>query len=374
MKTGSLALILSIAWSAPARAHDPGLSAIELASAVDGIVAAHLTFSWIDVARLVPLDADGDGQVSAAELVAARPVLERLALDALEVRLDGRTLTPSEPRAELDASGAVHLRVRFRDAGWTTRGLAAPPQRGADLLVRARLLDRLPRGHRTYVAFHDADGALRGERVLGAGVDVVALQTEPAFAAVAGPETSHAFRRFLVLGIEHILTGYDHLAFLLALLVAGGSLRGAVGIITSFTVAHSLTLALATFGLMHLPSHVTEALIAASIVYVGLENLVRREHARRWLLTFGFGLVHGFGFASVLRDLGIGARGPGAAVPLFSFNVGVEIGQITIALLTLPVIWKLGRRPGFAACTVPACSVVVALLGAWWLLQRTLLA
>jgi hydrogenase/urease accessory protein HupE len=215
---------------------------------------------------------------------------------------------------------------------------------------------------------------LRSERLLGTGLDGFVLDDATATPSRTPLESPRSFRRFLTLGIEHILTGYDHLAFLFALLVAGGTFGSAARIITSFTLAHSLTLALATFGLVHLPSWLAEPLIAASIVYVGLENLFRRDHGRRWLLTFGFGLVHGFGFASVLRELGIGAGGSGAAVPLFSFNAGVEIGQIAIALLTLPAIWKLSRRPAFETRAVPACSILVALLGAWWLVQRTLLA
>ncbi len=379
-RTLGLTLVLWLAWSAPARAHDPGLSALELRPEGDAL-AARLTLSWLDAARLVPLDADGDGSVSPTELEAARPALEALALGAIEVRLAGRTLSPSEPRIELDASGAVHLWLLFRSPAGTQKPPSAATHTpdgliaaGTGLQVRVLLLERLPRGHRTYLSLRDPGGALLTERVLGAGVDSFGFETEPAGPAVAPPEGPHSFRQFLTLGIEHILTGYDHLAFLLALLVAGGSLRSAAKIITSFTVAHSLTLALATFGLVHLPSRVTEPLIAASIVYVGLENVFQREHAKRWLLTFGFGLVHGFGFASVLRDLGIGARGLGAAVPLFSFNFGVEIGQISIALLTLPVIWQLSRRPSFATRTVPACSITVALLGSWWLLQRTVLA
>src|SRR6185295_17497952 len=124
-----------------------------------------------------------------------------------------------------------------------------------------------------------------------------------------------SYGAFVLLGIEHILTGYDHLIFLLGLLLAGASFKNVAKIITSFTVAHSITLALSTFDLVRIPSAVVEPLIAVSIVYVGLENIFRRDLKWRWLLTLGFGLVHGFGFASALRSLGIGS-GTGAAMPL----------------------------------------------------------
>jgi hypothetical protein len=102
-----------------------------------------------------------------------------------------------------------------------------------------------------------------------------------------------------------------------------------------------------------------------------VENLLRRgEPKGRWLLTFAFGLMHGFGFASVLRDLGVGANGSGVAMPLFAFNLGVEIGQLTIAAILLPIIWKLRQQEMFMRRVVPACSVVVAMLGAWWFVQR----
>jgi hypothetical protein len=156
-------------------------------------------------------------------------------------------------------------------------------------------------------------------------------------------------------------------------MIAGASFRAAAKIITSFTVAHSITLALATLDMVRISPGVVEPLIAASIVYVGVENIFRRDLNRRWLLTFGFGLAHGFGFASVLKELGIGAGGVSAAVPLVSFNLGVEMGQIAIASLALPIIWKLRDRPAFAARYAPACSALISLTGAIWFIERTLL-
>ena len=113
-----------------------------------------------------------------------------------------------------------------------------------------------------------------------------------------------------------------------------------------------------------------EPLIAASIMYVGIENIIRRDLDRRWLLAFAFGLVHGCGFASVLRELGIGADGTGVAAPLLSFNLGVELGQLALAALVLPVIWRLKRRESYQLRYAPACSLSVALAGAYWLAER----
>ena len=182
------------------------------------------------------------------------------------------------------------------------------------------------------------------------------------------------FWGFLELGIRHIWTGYDHLLFLAGLLIVCRRLRAIVGIVTAFTVAHSLTLGLAATNAVNLPDRVVEPLIATSILFVGAENLIRRgtEPKGRWAVAFAFGLVHGFGFASVLREMGLGANGRGIALPLFGFNLGVEVGQITIAAIALPVIWQSRKKPGFIRRGVPIISSVVAATGLYWLLERTL--
>jgi hypothetical protein len=113
-----------------------------------------------------------------------------------------------------------------------------------------------------------------------------------------------------------------------------------------------------------------EPLIALSIVYVGLENILRREPQHRALLTFSFGLVHGLGFASVLRDAGVGSTSAGMAMPLLSFNFGVELGQIALAAMALPLIWKLRRQPRFAGAYLPACSTLITLAGVYWFIER----
>jgi hydrogenase/urease accessory protein HupE len=177
------------------------------------------------------------------------------------------------------------------------------------------------------------------------------------------------------LGVEHILTGYDHLLFLGGLLIACRSLRTMLGVVTSFTVAHSVTLALAGLGFVRLSSGIVEPLIAASIVFVGVENLWARDEPRfRWALTFAFGLIHGFGFAGVLGELGLGQGGTSLVLPLFAFNLGVEAGQLAVALVVLPLLLWLRRRGWFDKRALYATSLAVALLGAHWLAERTVFA
>ncbi len=349
---------LWLGTAAFAAVHDPGLSAADFRFAADRLVA-HLTFARVDIEPLVLIDADGDGHVTPAELAAARPRLVGLAREALEVWFDGRGVPPSDVTAALDESNGVHLRLSF---------FFGRP--GEHVRLRSAILARMARGHRQYLSLEDRAGNVLAERMLDATADGLELRLTEAVAVVGA---ARSFRQFLVLGVEHILTGYDHLAFLLALLLVIASFRTAAVIITSFTLAHSLTLALATLDVARLPSRLVEALIAVSIVYVGLENVVRRTPSRRWLVTFGFGLVHGFGFASALRALGIGSGGGGIAVPLFSFNLGVELGQMTLAGAALPCIWKLRHHPAFVSKAVPACSVLVSLAGLYLLIKRTVL-
>jgi hydrogenase/urease accessory protein HupE len=200
------------------------------------------------------------------------------------------------------------------------------------------------------------------------------VETPQIYFGILAGEPEPGFWAFLKLGIAHIWTGYDHLLFLLGLLVVCRSFRSIVWIISSFTVAHSLTLALATLNLVDLPSRVVEAMIAGSICYVGVENLVRRgaDPKGRWALTFAFGLVHGLGFASVLRSLGIGSNGEGIALPLFAFNLGVEVGQIAIAAIFLPIVWQLRKNPAFLRIGIPIISGIVAAVGLYWFLERAI--
>jgi hydrogenase/urease accessory protein HupE len=308
---------------------------------------------------LVEVDGDRNGEITAGEMASARSNLETLAASSLELRVDDRLVSPANVEVQLDDSDAIHFRLGF------------DKESESHLEVRSLLIDRLPRGHRQYVAITDIEGNRVTERVLDSKETVFDLNFGERTASIEPPAS---FSQFLLLGVEHILTGYDHLVFLVGLLIAGVSFRSAATIITSFTIAHSLTLALATLDVVRIAPGVVEPLIAVSIVYVGVENVFRRELKRRWLLTFGFGLIHGFGFASVLNELGIGGSGAsGAALPLLSFNLGVELGQIAIAAIVWPVIWKLREKPSFGSRFVPACSMLIALAGGLWLIERTMM-
>ncbi len=192
------------------------------------------------------------------------------------------------------------------------------------------------------------------------------------------------FAGFVKSGVLHIVLGFDHLAFLLALLVGitverrehrwrSRSLRAALSdtlaIVTSFTVAHSLTLIAASLGWIRLPSMLVESAIALSIVYVAIENLWRPNASSRWLLTFGLGLIHGVGFASMLEVM---LPPDDVLVPLLAFNLGVELGQLCIVLVVLPLLIACARRAprAYHRWIVISGSLVLAVLGMIWLFER----
>jgi len=185
------------------------------------------------------------------------------------------------------------------------------------------------------------------------------------------------FTSFVGLGFDHIRTGYDHLAFLLALLVASRRLRTIVGVVTAFTLAHSLTLAAAALGWVHLPARFVELAIALSIAYVACDNLLRKEARNPALEAFAFGLLHGLGFAGFLGEALAGE--PLVITALFGFNIGVELGQLAVVLALVFVFalvfrtWKRTAPPdsGLAPRAVRlATSAVVALLGFYWFVER----
>ena len=148
-------------------------------------------------------------------------------------------------------------------------------------------------------------------------------------------------------------------------------LRSILTVITCFTVAHSITLALAALDIVRLPGRIVEPMIAASIAYVGIENLFRGDSPKwRSLIAFSFGLVHGLGFADALRELGVNSGRFGIIVPLVGFNLGVEVGQLCVAAIVLPILWNLRRNQVFVYRWVPVCSVAIAFAGSYWMVQR----
>jgi hydrogenase/urease accessory protein HupE len=231
--------------------------------------------------------------------------------------------------------------------------------------------------------FQDVDPTARHVAVIASnGAErelVLDRNTQEMALAASGTSLFDVIARFLAAGIEHIFLGYDHIAFLLAVILWGETLWPLVKVVTAFTIAHSITLSLAALQIFAIPSTIVEPAIAASIMFVAAENFFSRNIDRRWLVTFAFGLVHGFGFASALSEIGLPTN---ALVPaLAAFNIGVEIGQVAIVALVFPLLLladrimarggiSKGRRPSL----VYSCSAVIFALGLYWLIERTVSA
>lgn len=351
-----LALAFVFALTASfARAHDAGLSQAEIRLKPDALDVT-LIFAASESRLLLPSANPAGAPQAPLGFDEAKPQLLRVASTLCELRANGDPLDPRSADVQLAADDFVTFHLSY-------------PRPSGPVTFRALGFDRLSPDHRQFAVVIDEQDSEIATQLLNADHDTIAFT----LTATSAPAAAPTFAGFLRLGVEHIWTGYDHLLFLFALLVTCGSFRSIVTIISCFTLAHSLTLALATLDLVHLPARFVEPAIAASIVFVGLENLWRRgtEPRGRWALTFAFGLIHGFGFASVLRDLGVGAGGQGLAVPLVAFNLGVEFGQIAIAAIVLPLVWRLRRRERFVSVGIPALSSVVAAAGTYWLLERT---
>lgn len=259
---------------------------------------------------------------------------------------------------------------------------ADPPEPDADGVLFWIVWDCGPRpGGILYrnTLFHAENPLAVHNVLLLAGDDVVqdlltAEHTE-LWLTAPPPALSEVFARYTWSGIAHIFIGYDHVAFLIALLLWARRVWPIVKVVTAFTLAHSITLALAVLDVVSVPTSVVEPLIAVSIVWVAVENLVSRNIERRWRITFALGLVHGFGFAGVLRAFGLPSEALGLA--LAAFNVGVEIGQVAIVGIAVPVLLaldRLRRTEARSPALVRSASLVIAGLGLYWLVERTLLA
>jgi hydrogenase/urease accessory protein HupE len=297
--------------------------------------------------------------VTQAEFGRGQSQLETAVAREILIAADGKIVKDSSNHSRLDENNNIEVRLNFDAIGFSS------------LEIQSKIIASLPLGHRQYLQVQNSRGEAVFERLLSAAADRATVEMPDAHSSTSVLEAVSSFTNFLCLGVKHILTGYDHLLFLFGLLLVARGFLSSLGIITSFTIAHSITLAVATLHLVQIPSRIVEPLIAASIVFVGAENLLRGDipKARR-VVPFGFGLIHGFGFASALREAGVDSGTGGILLPLFSFNLGVEIGQIMVAALALPIIWKLRENPMFMARWAPACSAAVVLLGSFWFVQR----
>ena len=336
-------------------AHQAGLSRGEYR--LDGAMfTAEIILARADAALLAKrLDADGDGSISADEVRAARPALTKSLTPKLVIRGGSEECLGSVDDAFLVEEDGLSVRLNYL--------CPTPP---ASVHMRFDVLDVLAFGHR-HIARAESGSTMVEEVFFGTHREWD-LQPAATTTAAPRPASSKGLGAFFLLGIEHILLGYDHLVFLLGLVLVGGRWRSILLVITAFTLAHSITLGLAVLGVWAPSPRIVEPLIALSVAYVGVENQFVKDADNRWRITFPFGLIHGFGFAGALGEIQL----PKADVPkaLLGFNLGVEAGQLAILAVVLPLIVLARDRKWLEDRGIRRLSWAIAVLGLVWFVLR----
>ncbi len=366
IRVGLLWLFLAWLLSAPALAHKPSDSYLKITGG-----AEQLTAEWDialkDLEYLIGLDADQNGEITWGELKAQRQAITAHALSRLRVTADGR---------DCNLQVAELLVTRHSDGSYAVLALQIDgPGDAAVLNIHYNLLFDVDPTHRGLVLYNN--GALASTHVLSPSAQTLELQT-------GEYGLWKSLMDYIRVGVWHIWIGFDHILFLLSLLLSAvwvlrekswypaeafrPACRTVLKVVTMFTLAHSITLWLAVMEYVTLPGQLVEATIAFSIVITALNNLRPVLPLSSWAIAFVFGLVHGFGFANVLLDLGL--TNVTLAVSLLGFNVGVELGQIAIVAVFLPLAFMLRGTMLYRWAVFRIGSVLVAIIAGLWMYER----
>jgi len=357
-----LAVLVLLALSAPAHAHQTSIKYVEL-TVDSAVVDVAFKVAPGDVTEPMHLGSDARPKAAAAAASPDTPAyVERWLALAIPTNAGTLPCPASTPSASADADGFVVV-------SWRT--------------TCPRSIDTLVVDLGTFFAVDPRmEAIVRVGRAGSSDVTANVVRNGDSPATLRVGDISLA--RWVRYGMGHIYGGIDHISFVLALLLVvmlrrdpnwsiktpGATLRATATVVTAFTLAHSLTLIAAALGWVSLPSRLVESLIAASIAYTAAENIIRPDVEWRYALTFGFGLAHGLGFASALA---VDLPPSGVVPPLICFNVGVEIGQLTIVAVALPLFYVVARRLGaerYRRWVMPALLSVILAFGLVWLAQR----
>ena len=365
-----LAFLALALVTGPALAHKPSDSYLTLD--VDGdTVHVRWDVALRDLDYALDLDKDEDGRITWGEVEEQRSAIEAYAFARLGLRGDGDaqcTLVPSRRALAVVSHSDGTYAVLHRDARC--------PQRVHGLGIDYTLFFEVDPQHRAIVRI-DAPGSSRTQ-VLSKANHVLRFDLDEA-------GRLRQLKSIVEEGIFHIWTGYDHVLFLLALLLPSVLRREADGrwtpvarlqpalldvlrIVTAFTVAHSITLSLAALGVVTLPSRLVESVIAASVVLAAVNNVWPLLGKDRWVAAFLLGLMHGFAFSATLTDLDLPRSN--LLITLFGFNVGVEIGQLAIVVVFVPIAFAVRRTTAYRRWALVGGSVLIALLATVWLVER----
>jgi hypothetical protein len=366
-----LLLLVALVLHAGTWAHKPSDSYLTLRGAQG---SNDITVRWDialrDLDYVLDLDRDGNGALTWGEVRQRADEIARYATTRLELAAGGKACS-------WETGGPLML-DKHSDGTYAVLSLAAKCDNlAAGLKARYSLLFDVDPSHRGLIQWVSPGSTTSQALVFGteSAEQSLALQAQGAW---------ETLRQYVVEGTWHIWIGFDHILFLLSLLLPAvlvrrdkrwepaPSLRASVWevlkVVTAFTLAHSITLTLAALGVVSLPSRLVESIIAASVVVAALNNLRGTIEKRRWVMAFVFGLIHGFGFASVLADLGLPQDA--LVLALVGFNVGVELGQAAIVLAFVPVAFWLRTTQFYRKGVLVAGSLLIALIALWWFVQR----
>lgn len=310
--------------------------------------------------------ANGDGKPNLGQLHRHEREIDGLLLDKISLGSPGAPCRLDPGPIAVDLRGGEYFMIL--PFSGTCKSLSEPLQVGYDLMF-----DVDPQ-HRALIDVTHGNGVYSG----------IITPSEKVLQFGAGTNLRDTIAAYIVQGAHHIWIGYDHILFLFSLLLPAvllrmknkwlpvddlaGALWGMAKVVTAFTLAHSITLSVAAFGIVELPSRLVESAIAASVVVAAVNNIYPLITRRLWAVAFAFGLIHGFGFASVLNEFGLPADQKLAA--LFSFNVGVELGQLTIVAVVLPVLFLARRTIAYTRFVMPLGSAAISVIALIWLIQR----
>jgi len=365
---GALLLLLASGLWSPAQAHKPSDAYLSLLVSETG-VSGQWDIALRDLDFAIGLDRDEDGAITWGEVRQQAAAIHAYALARLTLG-SGAISCPLSPGALLvdQHSDGAYAVLQFT---------AACPQRITGLNVNYRLFFDLDAQHK---------GLLRLRQGATTQTGIFSAEQASRSFTLASPDLWQQLVDYVGEGVWHIWIGFDHILFLVSLLLPAVLLRSygrwvpvhgfriatwdVVRVVTAFTVAHSITLTLATLSVVELPSRLVESAIALSVILAAVNNLFPRVGRARWAVAFVFGLIHGFGFASVLADLGLPQQE--LALSLLGFNVGVELGQLAIVAAFLPVAYLLRATPFYRLVVLQAGSLAIAVLAGIWLAERAL--
>lgn len=364
-----LLAVLFLFLTGTLNAHQPGNSSLVIKVDQPGQIHGEYHVAIVDL-ESIRLMVDDRLQRSTIERGTAVQRIASEYVDGLEwisLQVDGRPVRlEASPAVMVDNDGPLHAMIPF----------TLSYEEGDDLQVRFEEFFSFDPQHRVVVSLA-VDGATK--------VGLLTINKPAVAFSLSGPGTLGQFIQFTWEGVWHIWIGIDHILFIIALLLPSvlrfehGTWRPASSfkdafytvfkVVTAFTIAHSITLSLAALELVSLPSKLVESVIAASVAMAALNNIYPVVRAERlWAVAFGFGLIHGFGFASVLADLQLPSNV--LALSLLSFNIGVELGQLVIVAVVFPLIFALRTHSLYLPVKLKLGSAVIALIACAWMVDR----